>query len=122
MIRKLQKRFIRIAVLVLTAAMVLVVGIVNTANLVSVRGELQNTLRMLAESAVPMNSGNLPEPDESGNFRGPGGVVFGVGVVIPHKAEHAGQPQRHRAEHQRGANDGYDLQALFHVNLPFCSA
>ena len=29
MIRKLQNRFIRIAVLVLTAAMVLVVGIVN---------------------------------------------------------------------------------------------
>ena len=72
MIRRLQKRFIRIAVLVLTAAMVMAVGIVNTANLVSVRGELQNTLRMLAESAVPMNSGNLPEPDESGTFRGPG--------------------------------------------------
>ena len=72
MIRRLQKRFIRIAVLVLTAAMVMAVGIVNTANLVSVRGELQNTLRMLAESAVPMNSGNLPEPDESDNFRGPG--------------------------------------------------
>ena len=72
MIRRLQKRFIRIAVLVLTAAMVMAVGIVNTANLVSVRGELQNTLRMLAESAVPMNSGNLPEPDESDTFRGPG--------------------------------------------------
>ena len=37
MIRKLQNRFIRIAVLVLTAAMVtVVVVIVNTANLISV--------------------------------------------------------------------------------------
>ncbi len=53
MIRKLQKRFIRIAVMVLTAAMVLVVGIVNTVNLISVRRELQDTLGMLAESGLP---------------------------------------------------------------------
>ena len=66
MIRKLQKRFIRMAVLVLTAAMVTVVGIVNTANLISVRNELQDTLAMLAESSVPDGSW---KPDESG---GPG--------------------------------------------------
>ena len=40
MIRKLQNRFVRIAVLVLTAAMVTVVGIINTANLIIVRSEL----------------------------------------------------------------------------------
>ena len=61
MIRKLQKRFIRIAVLVLTAAMVTVVGIVNTANLISVRNELTGTLRMLAEGDIP---DGLPEFSE----------------------------------------------------------
>ena len=49
MIRKLRKRFVRMAVLVLTAAMVLVVGIVNTANLLTVRGELSGTVKELAE-------------------------------------------------------------------------
>ena len=39
MIRQLQKRFIRIAVISLTVAMVLVVGIVNVANWISVRKE-----------------------------------------------------------------------------------
>ncbi len=50
MIRKLQRRFIRITVLTLTAAMVLVVAIVNVANLISVRSELADTLSLLAES------------------------------------------------------------------------
>ncbi len=53
MIRNLQKRFIRIALLALTVAMVLVVGIVNTANLISVRGELSNMLNLLTENAFP---------------------------------------------------------------------
>ena len=65
MIRKLQKRFIRIAVLVLTAAMVLVVGIVNAANLVTVRNELQGTLGMLAESGTPAVPVVLPEQEDS---------------------------------------------------------
>ena len=52
MIRKLQKRFVRIAVLVLTAAMVIVVGIINTANLIIVRNELGGTVRELAENNV----------------------------------------------------------------------
>ena len=52
MIRKLQKRFVRIAVLVLTAAMVIVVGIINTANLITVRNELGGTVRELAENNV----------------------------------------------------------------------
>ncbi len=63
MIRKLQKRFIRIAVLVLTAAMVLVAGIVNTANLISVRNELQGTLSMLAEYNLPAKGS---QPAEGG--------------------------------------------------------
>ena len=55
MIKKLQVRFIRIAVISLTVAMVLVVGIVNIANWISVRSELSDTLNLLAESeAFPM--------------------------------------------------------------------
>ncbi len=50
MIRKLQRRFIRIALVVLTAAMVLVVGIVNAANWLSVREELTETLLFLSEN------------------------------------------------------------------------
>ncbi len=38
MIKKLQRRFIRIALIALTAAMVAVAGIVNAANWFSVRG------------------------------------------------------------------------------------
>ena len=50
MIKKLQTKFIRIAVISLTVAMVLVVGIVNIANWISVRSELSDTLNLLAES------------------------------------------------------------------------
>ena len=64
MIRKLQKRFVRIAVLVLTAAMVTLVGIVNTANLISVRNELRETLRMLSENSIPSIPDGVPEPKE----------------------------------------------------------
>ncbi len=56
MIRKLQHRFIRITVLALTVAMVLVVAIVNIANLISVRSELAGTLSLLSDSFIP------PEP------------------------------------------------------------
>ena len=54
MIKKLQKRFIRIAVISLTVAMVLVVGIVNVANWISVRNELSSTLNLLAENGTPL--------------------------------------------------------------------
>ena len=67
MIRKLQKRFIRIAVLVLTAAMVTVVGIVNAANWISVRNELEGTLSMLAESGLPAVPVGFPDPDSAEN-------------------------------------------------------
>jgi len=61
MIRKLQNRFIRIAVISLTVAMVLVVGIVNIANWISVRKELSDTLHLLAE-----NESDLEEIAERG--------------------------------------------------------
>ena len=51
MIKKLQKRFIRIALVALAAAMVLVVLVVNAANWISVRGELGETLAFLAENS-----------------------------------------------------------------------
>ena len=54
MIKQLQKRFIRIAVVSLTVAMVLVVGIVNIANWISVRSELFNTLNLLAENEADL--------------------------------------------------------------------
>jgi hypothetical protein len=57
MIRKLQNRFVRIAVLVLTAAMVTVVGIINTANLIIVRSELAGTVREL--TVQPQNIDRL---------------------------------------------------------------
>ena len=70
MIRKLQHRFIRITVLALTVAMVLVVAIVNIANLISVRSELAGTLSLLAESTVPREpdgteTAESPQPPRS---------------------------------------------------------
>ena len=52
MIKKLQRRFIRIALVALTAAMVLVAGIVNAANWFSVRGELTEMLSFLLENST----------------------------------------------------------------------
>ena len=51
MIKKLQRRFIRIALIALAAAMVLVVLAVNAANWFSVRKELSETLSFLAETS-----------------------------------------------------------------------
>ena len=50
MIKKLQRRFIRIALVALTAAMVLVAAIVNTANWISVRNELNETISLLEDN------------------------------------------------------------------------
>ena len=58
MIKQLQRRFIRIAVVALTVAMVLVVGIVNIANWISVRGELYDTLSLLV---LPDSAKEEPE-------------------------------------------------------------
>ena len=52
MIRQLQQRFIRIALIALTIAMVLVVSVVNAANWFSVRGELAETLHFLSENEM----------------------------------------------------------------------
>ena len=51
MIRKLQFRFIRIALTALAAAMVAVVLVVNAANWFSVRNELNETLSFLVETS-----------------------------------------------------------------------
>ena len=50
MIRKLRHRFIRIALIALTVAMLLVTGIVNAVNWLSVRAELHETLDFLVEN------------------------------------------------------------------------
>ena len=75
MIRILRKRFIRIAVLVLMAAMVLVVGIVNMANLIIVRSELSGTVKELADNYAPAwKKTEGPErsgmPESAGEFPG----------------------------------------------------
>lgn len=68
MIKQLQRRFIRIAVVALTVAMVLVVGIVNIANWISVKGELSNTLSLIADSGIPDPPSETisPRPDRGG--------------------------------------------------------
>ncbi|MBR6029288.1 MAG: GHKL domain-containing protein [Clostridia bacterium] len=53
MIKKMQRRFIRIALVSLAVAMVLAVLAVNVANWISVRNELGETLSLLADSASP---------------------------------------------------------------------
>ncbi len=58
MIRKLQHRFIRIALAALGLAMLLVVAAINSANWVSVRRELDETLSFLAENSA-MNREDL---------------------------------------------------------------
>ena len=88
MIRKLQNRFIRIAVLVLTAAMVIVVGIVNTVNLISVRNELRETLRMLSESNIPSGSAGLPVPRESWSPRDSGDFI-NPGIRFDDRSRHS---------------------------------
>ena len=65
MIKKLQKRFIRISLIALSVAMVLVVLVVNAANWVSVRNELQETLSFLAE-----NGGSMARDGAGGRMMG----------------------------------------------------
>ena len=80
MIRQLQKRFIRISVISLTMAMVLVVGIVNVANWISVRNELFGTLNLLDENETEMEQiaeakedrPDLPESEDNRKNRFPG--------------------------------------------------
>ena len=67
MIKQLQKKFIRIAMVTLTVAMVLVVGVVNIANWISVRGELYNTLSLVSSGPgeyLPPAPGTTPDTQE----------------------------------------------------------
>ena len=57
MIRKMRHRFIRIALIALTVAMILVTGVVNLINWLSVRSELRETLGFLTEFADNDNRG-----------------------------------------------------------------
>ncbi len=59
MIKKLQRRFIRIAMVALAVAMVLVVLVVNAANWISVRKELMDTLSFLPDSGSPWDREEL---------------------------------------------------------------
>ena len=98
MIRKLRKRFVRIAVLVLTLAMVLVVGIVNTANLISVRNELAGTLSVLAENMIPARAPGMPEdpgtPDMPQTVRETGGKQFAATVAVVKLLRNSGNPDK----------------------------
>ena len=50
MIRKIRWRFIRIAMAVLSVTILAIAGVINAANWVNVRGEIQETLSTLADS------------------------------------------------------------------------
>ena len=59
MIKKLQRRFIRIALVALAVAMVLVVLVVNAANWISVRNELIDTLSYLPQNGEHVGRDDL---------------------------------------------------------------
>ena len=61
MMKRLQRRFIRIAVIALTVAMVLVVGIVNLFNWISVRNEWSETLSFLSQNGGALDKDGLGE-------------------------------------------------------------
>ena len=105
MIKQLQRRFIRIAVVTLTVAMVLVVGIVNIANWISVRGELYNTLNLIAETGLPEQPAGDPpagpavtdEPDTPAGER----ENIQAGETEESDANDEDQEQRRRREFLR---------------------
>ena len=102
MIKQLQRRFIRIAVVSLTVAMVLVVGIVNIANWISVRGELYNTLSLLTDPELPEPSGGPSGiPAETGNTEAPAREERRDQAAETEKPDRSGNPdqeQRKRPE------------------------
>lgn len=57
MIRRIRRRFIRIALAVLALSMVLVTVVINGANWINVRGELGETLATLAENSAGFGRG-----------------------------------------------------------------
>lgn len=77
MIRALQKRFVLTAMTAVTVLITLMLGAINTANVIIVRGETNATLRMIA--ANDGDPGNIPER--------PPGELPSVSVTAP-KNEH----------------------------------
>lgn len=72
MIRRLRRRFIRIATLAVAAVLLLLCLSVNLANYFSVTGGLHDTLRMIAD-----NEGSIPRmPPKSAPDGNPGGSPF----------------------------------------------
>ena len=77
MIKKLQRRFIRITLIALTVAMVLVLVIVNLSNWITVRSELLETAALIADSqsAPPVPDGQAdPPPDAPDGPSDPSGT------------------------------------------------
>lgn len=60
MIKKLKKKFISIAMIAVTAVLLLLVLSVNTANCLSVWSEVRGTLKSISD-----NRGKIPRPDEN---------------------------------------------------------
>ena len=78
MIKKLRSRFIRIAMLSVTAVMLLLTIILNTANYISTDSDLKQTLTLIYENAgtiphssapVPPDGSDAPAPPEDALWR-----------------------------------------------------
>lgn len=67
MIRKMQRKFICIALVVLSAAMLLLTGVINMVNWVSVQSEIRDTMDMIAESNNKLTGHPIGKKD--GRFR-----------------------------------------------------
>lgn len=95
MIKQLQRRFIRIAVISLTVAMVLVVAIINIAQTISVRNELSGTLSLLVRmTPAAGENGNQPEETtRSSSGTGSGRTVSGSFQTPPPRQD--APPSRH---------------------------
>ena len=74
MIKKLRSRFIRIAMLSVTAVMLLLTIILNTANYISTDSDLKQTLSLIYENEgtiphsrfLPAKSSDAPSPPDNG--------------------------------------------------------
>ena len=65
MIRRIRRRFIRIALLVLALAMVLLALVINVANWVNTRSELSQTLAFTSNLVPVSLQQPTPEPTEA---------------------------------------------------------
>ena len=96
MIKRLRKRFIRIATLAVTGVMLVLCIALNTANFLSVRAEQQRMLDMICDNqgtlpSAPPGGGQQPggQPGQHIPAAAPGqpGVA---GVVVPERAARLG--------------------------------